>query len=159
MQELKPCPFCGGEVEYTVLSEVHQDTTKTHKIYCKNVFNCGCSMIDLISPYQPNYNEEVEKLKERWNKRAAAERPENIKALTIEEHEAITKQNKIINIESSINNKVLVLQEDGFFLKPEDAEAERLKMVEQIKSGVVVIPSYFDFKCIDEIDSIKTEVI
>ena len=64
---------------------------------------------------------------------------------------------KTLIITKKMKNKVLVIQEDGFYFSEEDREKERLKMVEQLKSGIVLIPAGFNFKCVEEIDYIKTE--
>lgn len=64
---------------------------------------------------------------------------------------------KTLFITRQVKNKVLVIQEDGFYFSEEDKEKERLKMVEQLKSGIVLIPAGFNFICVEEIDYIKTE--
>lgn len=64
---------------------------------------------------------------------------------------------KRLIVTKQMKNKVLVIQEDGFFYSEEDREKERLKMVEQLNSGIVLIPAGFTFKCVEEIDYIKTE--
>lgn len=69
MVELKPCPFCGGRARYAVSMHMNGDTTKTHKVMCEDVFRCGAEMIDIISPYQRDYDDAVEALKQRWNNR------------------------------------------------------------------------------------------
>jgi len=69
MTELKPCPFCGGKARYVISSHENRDTTKWHKIMCENVFECGAEMGTAISAWQANYKEDVERLKEQWNRR------------------------------------------------------------------------------------------
>lgn len=64
---------------------------------------------------------------------------------------------KRLIVTKQMKNKVLVIQKDGFSYTEEDREKERLKMVEQLNSGIVLIPAGFTFKCVEEIDYIKTE--
>ena len=64
----KPCPFCGGEAKLYINSHENSDTTHWHKIKCQN-FECGAELGDALSKWSPDYDSQVEKLKERWNKR------------------------------------------------------------------------------------------
>ena len=70
MAELKPCPFCGKPAEFVVLNHENSDTTHWHKVMCTDPFRCGAELGAAISFYQPDYKEEVESLKARWNRRA-----------------------------------------------------------------------------------------
>lgn len=67
--ELKPCPFCGKKAKFFIDDFENKDTTKLHKIVCEDRFNCGAEMVDFFSNWQPDYIEEVEKFKQRWNRR------------------------------------------------------------------------------------------
>ena len=69
MYELKPCPFCGGKAEFVILDHVNSDTTQWHKIMCENVFGCGAELGSAISGWQADYEEDVQRLKDRWNRR------------------------------------------------------------------------------------------
>lgn len=68
-EKLKPCPFCGKQAKFIIDDFENRDTTKPHRIICENRFNCGATMIDFFSNWQPDYVEEVEKFKQRWNRR------------------------------------------------------------------------------------------
>ena len=67
--QLEPCPFCGGKAKFYISDHVNSDTTQTHGIYCTNVFDCGARMEEPLSGYSPDYNKQVEELKNRWNTR------------------------------------------------------------------------------------------
>lgn len=69
MSELKPCPFCGGKAKHVISSRMNGDTSKWHKIMCENSFQCGAELGTAISGYQPDYEDCIKNLKERWNKR------------------------------------------------------------------------------------------
>ena len=64
-KKLKDCPFCGGRARLVIDPRESGDTTHVHKIVC----DCGASVADAISYYQPDYEQDVEKLKARWNTR------------------------------------------------------------------------------------------
>lgn len=67
------CPFCGGKAKLVILSHENGDTTQWHKIMCENVFECGANLGTAISKWQNNYNECVEQLIKRWNRRISNE--------------------------------------------------------------------------------------
>ena len=69
MAELMPCPFCGSEAKYVISDHVNSDTTRWHKIMCKDVFGCGAELGDALSGYSPDYEDQVQKLKDKWNRR------------------------------------------------------------------------------------------
>jgi len=68
--ELKPCPFCGGEAELYISPHENGDTTQNHYIVCKDTFGCGARIGDAISGWQQDYDEAVQRLVDRWNRRA-----------------------------------------------------------------------------------------
>ena len=70
MAELKPCPFCGGKAKFCINPHENSDTTQWHKIYCENVFECGAALGTALSPWDAHYEEEIDELYERWNRRA-----------------------------------------------------------------------------------------
>lgn len=47
----------------------NSDTTHKHSILCKDTFGCGARIDDAISYYQRDYNEALQKLAARWNRR------------------------------------------------------------------------------------------
>jgi len=69
MIELKPCPFCGGKAQLVIDPYECGDTTHWHNIICENVFKCGAQMGESISYWQSDYEEAVDRLRMRWNKR------------------------------------------------------------------------------------------
>lgn len=71
MDKLKPCPFCGSEAELVVLDHMNSDTTRWHKVMCKNVFGCGAELGSAISSWSCNYEKEVDQLMARWNRRVS----------------------------------------------------------------------------------------
>ena len=70
MAELMPCPFCGSEAKFVISDHVNSDTTRWHKIMCKDAFGCGAELGDALSGYSPDYEDQVQKLKDKWNRRA-----------------------------------------------------------------------------------------
>lgn len=68
-KELKPCPFCGCEAEYYKSHIVNKYTTQLHSIKCNNTFGCGASIEDFISPYSRDYEQQINQLYYRWNRR------------------------------------------------------------------------------------------
>lgn len=68
MTELKPCPFCGGKARFVISSHENSDTTRWHKVMCEE-WECGASLGTALSGWSPDYNEQVEELKQRWNRR------------------------------------------------------------------------------------------
>lgn len=69
MEELKPCPFCGKKAELVISKHENSDTTQWHKIMCEDTFGCGAEMGDAISGWQHDYNDAVNRLIDRWNRR------------------------------------------------------------------------------------------
>ena len=67
--ELKTCPFCGGEAELYISLYENGDTTQNHYVRCKDTFGCGASIWDAISGWQQDYDEAVQRLVDRWNRR------------------------------------------------------------------------------------------
>lgn len=79
MAELKPCPFCGGSVEFsctdTGLSNDHYRFRKTFKLWCPH---CGCSQnrfATIYFDYSPHLGfisdeKQMTKAIEAWNRRA-----------------------------------------------------------------------------------------
>lgn len=67
MKELKPCLFCGGKA-YRYSGDMMGDTTILSGIKCSN---CGASIWDFISPYQPDAKEREDALDAAWNNREA----------------------------------------------------------------------------------------
>lgn len=63
MSELKPCHRCGGKA-YRYSGDMMGDTTIMSGIKCSN---CGASVWDFISPYQPDAKEREEALVADWN--------------------------------------------------------------------------------------------
>lgn len=63
MEELKPCPHCGGKA-YRYSGNMRGDTTIMCSIKCGN---CEASVWDFISPYQPDANEREDALVAAWN--------------------------------------------------------------------------------------------
>jgi len=67
MNDLKPCPFCGGasfflvheEYELEPKSEVTANKSVTYKVFC---LECGCG-----TPYMRSKDEAIE----AWNRRAS----------------------------------------------------------------------------------------
>ena len=72
MDNLKPCPFCGGKAKFVINSHVNSDTTQWHKVMCEDVFGCGAELGDALSGYSPDYEEQVKALKKKWNRRVNA---------------------------------------------------------------------------------------
>ena len=68
-EKLKPCPFCGKQAKFYIRDFENKDTTQLHIIACEDRFNCGAEMNAFFSGWQPDYVEEVEKFKQRWNRR------------------------------------------------------------------------------------------
>jgi hypothetical protein len=58
MQELKPCPFCGGEAEFI---EGYYDKP-LYSVECKNK-SCGGMVLDMDDCFDEDL------IKTRWNKR------------------------------------------------------------------------------------------
>lgn len=76
MEQLKPCPFCGGEAELYISPRENSDTTHMYKIICKNIGDCGAEMVEAISFYQKDYFEAKQRLIRRWNRRTEVARME-----------------------------------------------------------------------------------
>ena len=68
--ELKPCPFCGKSAKLVILDYENGDTTHWHKIMCVDPFGCGAELGDAISGWQADYEKAVQRLADRWNRRA-----------------------------------------------------------------------------------------
>ena len=68
--ELKPCPFCGKSAKLVISDHENGDTTRWHKIMCVDPFGCGAELGDAISGWQPDYEAAVQRLADRWNRRA-----------------------------------------------------------------------------------------
>lgn len=63
-EELMNCPYCGRKAELFIGKEM-SDTTKVHKVRC-SYLNC-LTIETSLSGWSPDYNEQVEKMKNDWN--------------------------------------------------------------------------------------------
>lgn len=73
MAELKPCPFCGGQVEFESAGETHSPIHGLRQwwgIVCRNTANLGGTCAVQIAPQASK-----EAAAERWNRRATPPSP------------------------------------------------------------------------------------
>jgi hypothetical protein len=62
--ELKDCPYCKRKAEFVIGKEM-SDTCMIHKIRCSYL---SCLTIERsFSGWQPDYKEQVQKMKNDWN--------------------------------------------------------------------------------------------
>lgn len=64
MTELKPCPFCGNDVQYNINMEMEPDG-----VWCKT-----CKMLVRFTRVKPiqkgeNFGDVYKRIAERWNRR------------------------------------------------------------------------------------------
>ena len=76
--KLESCPYCGGEAEFHISNYENGDTTHLYTIMCKDAFGCGAKMSDSISYWEADYEDAVNKLVQRWNRRAINYTPSRV---------------------------------------------------------------------------------
>lgn len=69
MQELKRCPFCGGEAEYQQYGNEHVGVTKS-AVVCKS---CGVQQVCKWKIHRFDLNFIRQKTIDRWNRRTESE--------------------------------------------------------------------------------------
>ena len=67
--ELKPCPFCGGEAKFIEERNSNWNNESRFTARCTNP-DCGARIVKMINQYDPEWSELVEGFFTRWNRRA-----------------------------------------------------------------------------------------
>ena len=69
MEKLKPCPFCGGDVEIHTSEDSFNDLLRKNGVACVSLRCWRCSLDLYDHGHDRNYDVRIESLVKKWNRR------------------------------------------------------------------------------------------